>query len=108
MARPGALTSGGYSRTARQLAIFGTIATIPFVALGGLGWGWWPFNILATLLVATLCPWLIEAGGPARLVGAAAVFIVGGAVVQFWWPGLAVCLLAWAYCRRPCWLRLAR
>ena len=79
LARPGALASGSYSRTARRLAIFGTIATIPFIALGGLGWGWWPFNIMATLLVATLCAWLIEVGGPARRVAAAAVFIVGPA-----------------------------
>ena len=107
LARPGALANGGYSRTARRLAIFGTIATIPFIALGGLGWGWWPFNILATLLVATLCAWLIEVGGPTRLVAAAAVFAVGGALVEFWWPGLAACLMAWAYCRRPSWLRLA-
>jgi hypothetical protein len=107
LARPGALAYGSYSRTARRLAIFGTIATIPFIALGGLGWGWWPFNIMATLLVATLCAWLIEVDGPGRLVAAAAVFIVGGALVEFWWPGLAVCLMAWAYCRRPSWLRLA-
>ena len=107
LARPGALASGGYSRTARRLAFFGTIATIPFIALGGLGWGWWPFNIMAALLVATLCAWLIEVGGPARLVAAAAVFIVGGALVEFWWLGPAVCLLAWAYCRRPSWLTLA-
>ena len=107
LARPGALASGGYSRTARRLAIFGSIASIPFVALGGLGWGWWPLNIMATLLVATLCAWLIEVGGPVRLMGTAVVFIVGGALVEFWWPGLAVCLLAWAYCRRPSWFTLA-
>ena len=29
LARPGALASGSYSRTARRLAIFETIATIP-------------------------------------------------------------------------------
>ena len=107
LARPGALSSGGYSRTARRLAVFGSIATIPFIALGGLGWGWWPFNIMATLLVATLCAWQIEVGGPARLALACVVFIVGGALVEFWWPGLAACLLAWAYCRRPRWLTLA-
>ena len=107
LARPGALASGGYSRTARRLAFFGSIATIPFIALGGLGWGWWPFNIMATLLVATLCAWLIEVGGPARLASAGVVFIVGGALVEFWWPGLAACLLAWSYCRRPSWLTLA-
>jgi len=107
LARPGTLASGGYSRTARRLAVFGSIATIPFIALGGLGWGWWPFNIMATLLVATLCAWLIEVGGAARLLAAGAVFIVGGALVEFWWPGVAACLLAWAYCRRPRWLTLA-
>ena len=37
LARPGALASGGYSRTARRLAVFGSIATIPFIALGGPG-----------------------------------------------------------------------
>jgi TraX protein len=37
LARPGALASGIFSRTARRLASFGTIATIPFAALGGLG-----------------------------------------------------------------------
>ena len=35
------------------------------------------------------------------------LFIVGGALVEFWWPGLAACLLAWAYCRRPSWVTLA-
>ena len=37
LARPGVLASGGYSRTARRLAIFASLATIPFIALGGLG-----------------------------------------------------------------------
>jgi len=107
LARPGALASGVYSRTARRAALFGSIASVPFIALGGLGWGWWPFNIMATLLVATLCAWLIEIGGPARLAMACLTFIVGGALVEFWWPGLAACLLAWAYCRRPSWVTLA-
>ena len=35
------------------------------------------------MVVATLCAWLIEVGGPARPVAAAAVFIVGGALVEF-------------------------
>ncbi len=107
IARTGALFSGGYSRTAHRLAIFGTIATIPFISIGGQGWCCWPFNIMATCLVATLCAWLVEASGPGRLVAAAAVFIVGGTLVEFWWAGFAVCLLAWAYSRRPNWLCLA-
>lgn len=62
---------------------------------------------MATLLVATLCAWLIEVGGPVRLVAAGALFLVGGTCVEFWWPGVAACLLAWAYCRRPRWVMLA-
>jgi len=103
LARPDALASGAFKRTAGRLAVFGTIASIPFIALGGLGWGWWPFNVMATLLVATLCAWLIEVGGWARIALACVLFVLGGSVVEFWWPGLAACLFAWAYCRRPSW-----
>ena len=84
LARPGALASGAYLRTARRLALFGSIATVPFIALGGLGWGWWSFNIMATLLVATLCAWLIDVGGPARLALACVVLIVGGAITALY------------------------
>jgi TraX protein len=107
LARPGALASGAYARTVRRLAVFGGIASAPFIALGGLGWGWWPLNIMATLLLATVCAWLIEIGGTARLAAAGALFIAGGALVEFWWPGVAACLAAWAYCRRPGWVTLA-
>ena len=84
LARPGALASGAYLRTARRLALFGSIATVPFIALGGLGWGWWSFNIMATLLVATLCAWLIDVGGPARLALACVVLIFGGAITALY------------------------
>ena len=107
LARPDALADGAFKRTAGRLAVFGSIASVPFIALGGLGWGWWPFNVMATLLVATLCAWLIEVGGWTRIALACVVFVLGGAVVEFWWPGLAACLFAWAYCRRPSWGMLA-
>ena len=84
LGRPGALASGGYSRTARRLALFGSLAIHPFIALGGLGWGWWPFNIMATLLIITLCAWLIEVGRPARLALARVVLIVGGALASLY------------------------
>ena len=103
LARPDALVGGAFKRTAARLAVFGSVASVPFIALGGLGWGWWPFNVMATLLVATLCAWLIEFGGWARIALACLLFILGGSIVEFWWPGLAACLFAWAYCRRPSW-----
>ena len=72
LARPDALAVGAFKRTAARLAVFGSIASVPFIALGGLGWGWWPFNVMATLLVATLCAWLMEVGGWVRIALACA------------------------------------
>lgn len=103
LARPGALERGVYPRIAARLAIAAAIAEVPFIALGGLAWGWYPFNILVALLMATAIIGLIAAGGGWRLSLAALIFIVGGAMVEFWWPGLAMCVAAWLYCRRPSW-----
>ena len=41
LARPGTLASGAYLRTLKRLAIFGALASAPFMALGGLLAGWW-------------------------------------------------------------------
>lgn len=101
LARPDALAHGVYPRLMGRLALAAAVAEIPFMALGGLGWGWWPLNILVTLLLATTILWLIELGGLWRRALAIALFIAGGSVVEFWWPGVAMCLAAWGYCRRP-------
>jgi hypothetical protein len=101
LARPGTLASGAYTRTAKRLALFAAIATLPFIGLGGLGWGWWPLNILATLFLVTCAMHLIELGGAPRLALATLLFFIGGAFVEFWWPGLAMTLGAWGYARRP-------
>jgi len=50
--------------------------------------------------------YLIEAGGSARFVLAAIAFIIGGSFVEFWWPGVALCLAAWRYCKQPGWVAL--
>lgn len=97
LARPGMLADGAFGRAAKRLAAYGFMATPPFVALVG----WWPLNVLFTLLLAALVVWLLERGTiPASLV-ALAIFCVGGAFVEFWWFGAACCVAAWAYCRRP-------
>jgi hypothetical protein len=107
LARPGALTSGRYARTLARLAIAGAAASVPFMELGGLLWRWWPLNVMAMLAVATGIIWLLDRNGWSGKVGAAALFVVGGSSVEFWWPGIAVCVAAWIYCRRPRCLALA-
>jgi len=97
LARPGALTSGAYARTMKRLALYGVAATPFFIGLGGLLSGWWPLNIMFSLLVAAGVLYLVEKGGFARLAGAAALFLLGGAMVEFWWFALAFVVAAWWY-----------
>jgi hypothetical protein len=101
LARPDARERGVYPRVVRRLAATAVLAQIPFVALGALAWGWYPLNVLAMLLVATLIIWLLDAGGRFRILLGVGVFLIGGALVEFWWAGVAVCVAAWAYGRRP-------
>jgi TraX protein len=102
LVRPGALQTGVHRRVMKRLAIFGLLATPAFVHLIG----WWPLNILGTLLLATLIAWLLERGSKASRFAAGAAFLIGGAMVEFWWPALLCCLGAWAFLRRPDRIRL--
>jgi uncharacterized membrane protein YhaH (DUF805 family) len=103
LARPGAVARGTHQRTAARLLFFGALASVPFIALGGLGAGWWPLNIMATLLVATGVIYLVERGGPFRATLAVVLFIVGGGFVEFWWPAIALTVAGWRYVKRPSW-----
>lgn len=107
LARPGAFERGAYTRTMKRLAVFGAVASVPFVALGGLAAGWWPLNVLFTLLVVTACAYLVEKGGTLHLVGAGLVFLVGGGLVEYWWPAVAFGLAVWSYRKRPTWAAAA-
>ena len=99
LARPGALEKGVYQRTVKRIAFYGVAATPFYIGLGHLADSWWPLNIMFMLMVATATIFLIEKGGSARLIGAAVVFLIGGAFVEFWWFALAFCLAAWWYCK---------
>jgi hypothetical protein len=98
LARPSALAHGVYVRTAVRLFVFGLLTTPPFIALGGLIGGVYPLNIMFTLLVATGVIFLIDSGRP---VSAIVAFLVGGALVEFWWPALGLCVALWRYARSP-------
>lgn len=104
LARPGALEGGAAIRTMKRLAIFGAVASAPFIALGGLIAGWWPLNVMATLAVATAVIHFLQAG---RKWLALLVFLAGGSIVEFWWPGVMLCVAAWQYCKSPRWSWLA-
>jgi hypothetical protein len=106
LARPGALENGAYLRTLMRLTLAGLAATPPFIALGGLAAGWWPLNILFMLAALTAILYLVEGDRPGGYLAAAAVFGLGGALVEFWWPGLALGVAVWGYCKKPNWAAL--
>ncbi|WP_282175275.1 TraX family protein [Vibrio diabolicus] len=98
LARPGQFERGTYERTMKRLAVFGVIASIPFMALGGLYDGWWPLNILFTLLAITATAYFIERK---QFFFAFLVFINAGTSVEFWWPAMLLGLAIWAYLKQP-------
>jgi TraX protein len=101
LARPDALKHGVYQRASLRLICYGFLASIPYMALNKLSGGWWPANILLSLLISVITAWLIDRGGFWSPTLAIAAFAFGGAVVEFWWPGIAICLSVWAYFRHP-------
>lgn len=107
LARPGAIILGAYHRTIWRLLVIGCLTTPVFVALGGLVAGWWPLNIMFTLAAIAGMLLLIEHHTMVGYVCAAVVFLVAGALVEFWWSGLSLGLALWFYCRRPSWRAIA-
>jgi len=106
LARPGTLASGVYPRAVIRLTVVAAVSSVPFIALGGLGWGWWPLNVMTSLGLVTASVWLFDLGEPARVAGGMALLVVGGFFVEFWWAILAIAVAAWLYARRPRWSAL--
>ena len=107
LSRRGVLADGGFMRALKRMAISGTVATPFFIMLGGLGWGWWPLNIMFMLFAATWILFLLERRQRGDVALAVAVFTIGGAFVEFWWVGLLLCLAARHYCKQPTTLAFA-
>ena len=45
--------------------------------------------------------YLTESRRPFWKTKATSVFLLGGAMVEFWWPGVALCVGAWLYMKHP-------
>ena len=101
LARPRAVDGRAYQRTLVRIAAGCAVATIPFVLLAKLRWGWLPINVMGLLFTATACLYFFDRKGLGNFTVGAGLFAVGGALTEFWWPGLIVVLAAHAYCRVP-------
>lgn len=98
LARAGTLERGVYPRLLWRLAIFGLLAEPFHHAMATQLGGWWPLNIMTTFAAFAGICWLLELE---CYVIAVAVFLVAGGLVEYAWPGLALCLAIWHLYRVP-------
>lgn len=96
-------TQDVFTRTIKRLFIFGLVASLPFIALGGLINDWWPLNVLFTLMVITIA---IQQISRKNYVASLLIVFFGGFFVEFWWPGIAVGIAAWWYFKKPSWISI--
>lgn len=87
-----------YKRIIKRLFFFGVLSTPPFIAVGGTWAGWWPLNILFTLLAITIIVFCYDKHSEQL---AFFVFLLSGFFVEFFHPALIIGLGAWAYWKKP-------
>ena len=101
LSRPGALVNGAYQRTMKRLAFFGLIATPAYIASGFVQDYWFPLNIMFMLLVCVAIAYCLEIGDPLHLFAALMIFVIGGAITEFWYFGIVVFLASKKYVVDP-------
>ena len=104
LARPGARASGVYGRTITRLAIAGLLS-VPIASVLNAPlvtkWPWWPLNVLFMFLIAIAVPVLWNKGGAGWRLLAGLIFVIGGALVEYFWFGIFCCWTSFMFCRRP-------
>ncbi|WP_157266346.1 TraX family protein [Azohydromonas aeria] len=84
-------------RACRRMLVFGLLASPAFMAMQGR---WWPLNIMFTLALSTAVIALLMRR---RIVMATVLAVLGGMLVEFWWPVVGATVAAWCWWRRPSW-----
>jgi hypothetical protein len=98
LARPDALVRGVHLRVMGRLLVSGLLATPFFMAMVG---NWWPLNIMFLLLAGTAVVYGLDRGGSGGIAIAGFALIAGGLLAEYFYPGVAMVVTAWAYCRNP-------
>jgi hypothetical protein len=103
LARPEAVSRGIYKRVMARTALAGAIATVPYFALdaGYFPGGWWPLNVMFTLLVIAACARMLETRKAAGYIAAIAMVALVGRWPEFFLEGIGFGLAVWWYCKRP-------
>lgn len=100
LARENPQWAQAYRRSLVRLLGFGLLA-FPFSVLAFQRWDLMPLNILFTLAVGLGLVWCIRRNDIAGALIGSLLFLGGGALVEFYWPGLLLIVACWASFARP-------
>lgn len=100
LARDNAQWPQAYRRTLRRLLLFGVLA-FPFSVLAFQRWSLVPINILFTLAIGLALVWCIRRNDVVGALLGSVLFLGGGLLVEFHWPGLLLVVACWACFARP-------
>lgn len=89
-----------YRRVLRRLLLFGLVS-LPFSVLAFQRWDLRPLNILFTFAIGLGLVWCIRRNDIVAALIGSLLFLGGGLLVEFGWPGLLVVVAAWACFARP-------
>jgi TraX protein len=103
LSRPWALHRGVHARTAARLLAFGLLATPATVALHG----WWPLNIMFTLLAGTLMVVALQHNTVPHLLAAGVVCIAATLGTEYGLAGVAIVVTAFACGQQASFRRVA-
>lgn len=106
LARPGTDWQATYRRVMRRLLLL-ALLSVPFSVLAFERYNLLPANILFTLAAGMALVWCIRRNDiPTALLGSA-TFLLSGALVEFYWPGLIVVVAFWVMCAYRGWAAYA-
>ena len=103
LARPEMKARGALERMGTRLFFCALLATPAFIALNKLPAGWWPLNMLFTFGVAVATVWALRGRAWWNYAAVPLIFLCGGALVEFWWPAVALVLCVYWFQRSPNW-----
>lgn len=95
LARYGRSSPGVRERTIARLFMWGAVAAVPYMILGGLLASVWPLNILFALAATAVIIHLFEKGGVVNYTLAALTFVISGSLVEFFWFGISIGIAAY-------------
>ena len=88
-----------------RLLITALISSIPYIYLQSPSnaFGIWPLNIIFTFFLAVLILYINTWKKIYSIFIAAALFIIGGMVVEYFWAGLLLTISSYYFAKRPNW-----